>query len=80
MFSITVRDHIMVAHSFRGEVFGPARQRAAPAAALHRWYTDEALRRRLRERARQRRPTLPTSDETAGRIRAVLERQWGEFA
>ncbi|MGW2552538.1 6-pyruvoyl trahydropterin synthase family protein [Streptomyces sp. NPDC001635] len=24
MFSITVRDHIMVAHSFRGEVFGPA--------------------------------------------------------
>lgn len=25
MFSVTVRDHIMVAHSFRGEVFGPAR-------------------------------------------------------
>ncbi|GAA2360606.1 6-carboxytetrahydropterin synthase [Saccharopolyspora halophila] len=24
MFSITVRDHVMVAHSFRGEVFGPA--------------------------------------------------------
>ena len=24
MFSITVRDHIMVAHSFRGAVFGPA--------------------------------------------------------
>ncbi|MFF0206088.1 6-pyruvoyl tetrahydropterin synthase family protein [Streptomyces sp. NPDC005017] len=24
MFSITVRDHIMIAHSFRGEVFGPA--------------------------------------------------------
>lgn len=24
MFRITVRDHIMVAHSFRGEVFGPA--------------------------------------------------------
>lgn len=24
MFSLTVRDHIMVAHSFRGEVFGPA--------------------------------------------------------
>ena len=28
MFSVTVRDHMMVAHSFRGEVFGPA-QRAA---------------------------------------------------
>ncbi|WP_410583009.1 6-pyruvoyl trahydropterin synthase family protein [Amycolatopsis sp. lyj-108] len=26
MFSITVRDHVMVAHSFRGEVFGPARR------------------------------------------------------
>ncbi|MGE3287108.1 MAG: 6-pyruvoyl tetrahydropterin synthase family protein [Pseudonocardia sp.] len=24
MFSITVRDHVMVAHSFRGDVFGPA--------------------------------------------------------
>jgi 6-pyruvoyl-tetrahydropterin synthase len=26
LFSVTVRDHIMIAHSFRGEVFGPARQ------------------------------------------------------
>ncbi|GAB3986474.1 6-carboxytetrahydropterin synthase [Plantactinospora veratri] len=26
MFSITVRDHIMIAHSFRGEVFGPAQK------------------------------------------------------
>ncbi len=26
MFSVTVRDHMMVAHSFRGEVFGPAQQ------------------------------------------------------
>jgi len=24
VFRVTVRDHIMVAHSFRGEVFGPA--------------------------------------------------------
>ena len=24
MFSVTVRDHVMVAHSFRGAVFGPA--------------------------------------------------------
>ena len=24
MFRVTVRDHIMIAHSFRGEVFGPA--------------------------------------------------------
>jgi 6-pyruvoyltetrahydropterin/6-carboxytetrahydropterin synthase len=26
MFRLTVRDHIMVAHSFRGEVFGPAQR------------------------------------------------------
>jgi 6-pyruvoyl-tetrahydropterin synthase len=26
LFSITVRDHIMIAHSFRGEVFGPAQK------------------------------------------------------
>lgn len=26
MFSLTVRDHIMVAHSFTGEVFGPAQR------------------------------------------------------
>ena len=25
MFSVTVRDHMMIAHSLRGEVFGPAR-------------------------------------------------------
>ena len=24
MYSVTVRDHMMIAHSFRGEVFGPA--------------------------------------------------------
>jgi len=26
LFSVTVRDHIMIAHSFSGEVFGPARK------------------------------------------------------
>jgi 6-pyruvoyl-tetrahydropterin synthase len=26
MFRLTVRDHIMVAHSFKGEVFGPAQR------------------------------------------------------
>lgn len=26
MFSLTVRDHLMIAHSFRGEVFGPAQR------------------------------------------------------
>jgi 6-pyruvoyl-tetrahydropterin synthase len=26
LFSVTVRDHMMIAHSFRGAVFGPAQQ------------------------------------------------------
>lgn len=26
MFSVSVRDHLMVAHSFRGDVFGPAQR------------------------------------------------------
>jgi 6-pyruvoyl-tetrahydropterin synthase len=26
VFSLTVRDHMMIAHSFRGEVFGPAQR------------------------------------------------------
>ncbi|GAB3730103.1 6-pyruvoyl trahydropterin synthase family protein [Nocardiopsis nanhaiensis] len=40
MFSVTVRDHLMVAHSFRGEVFGPAQ-------ALHgaTFVVDLTLRR-----------------------------------
>ena len=26
MYSLTVRDHVMIAHSFQGEVFGPAQR------------------------------------------------------
>ena len=26
MYSVTVRDHMMIAHSFKGEVFGPAQR------------------------------------------------------
>lgn len=53
---------------------------AALAAALRRWYADEALRRRLRDRARQRRLTLTAWDETARRMQAVLDWLWGESA
>jgi 6-pyruvoyl-tetrahydropterin synthase len=41
LFSITVRDHVMVAHSFRGAVFGPA-QRLHGATFL----VDATFRRR----------------------------------
>ncbi|HQZ03684.1 MAG TPA: 6-carboxytetrahydropterin synthase, partial [Thauera sp.] len=26
MYALTVRDHIMIAHSFNGEIFGPAQR------------------------------------------------------
>jgi 6-pyruvoyl-tetrahydropterin synthase len=41
VFSVTVRDHIMVAHSLRGDVFGPAQQ-------LHgaTYVVDASFRRR----------------------------------
>jgi 6-pyruvoyltetrahydropterin/6-carboxytetrahydropterin synthase len=41
MFALTVRDHIMIAHSFRGEIFGPA-QRVHGATFV----VDLELRRR----------------------------------
>jgi 6-pyruvoyltetrahydropterin/6-carboxytetrahydropterin synthase len=40
MFSVSVRDHVMIAHSFRGEVFGPA-QRLHGAT----WLVEIELRR-----------------------------------
>ena len=40
MYSVSVRDHFMIAHSFRGEVFGPA-QRLHGAT----YVVDLALRR-----------------------------------
>ncbi|MBI3503487.1 MAG: 6-carboxytetrahydropterin synthase [Proteobacteria bacterium] len=36
MYSLTVQDHIMVAHSFKGEIFGPA-QRVHGATFVVEW-------------------------------------------
>lgn len=41
LFSITVRDHVMIAHSLRGEVFGPAQQRHGAT-----YLVDATFRRR----------------------------------
>jgi 6-pyruvoyltetrahydropterin/6-carboxytetrahydropterin synthase len=45
MYSVTVRDHIMIAHSLRGEVFGPA-------ARLHgaTYIVDVEFKRRALDR------------------------------
>lgn len=36
MYSLTVQDHIMIAHSFKGEIFGPA-QRVHGATFVIEW-------------------------------------------
>ncbi|HZB48610.1 MAG TPA: 6-carboxytetrahydropterin synthase [Mycobacteriales bacterium] len=43
MFSVTVRDHIMVAHSFRGEVFGPAQRLHGATFVVDATFRRESL-------------------------------------
>jgi 6-pyruvoyl-tetrahydropterin synthase len=43
VFSVTVRDHIMIAHSFRGEVFGPAQQLHGATYVVDVTFEREAL-------------------------------------
>jgi len=66
MYSVTVRDHFMIAHSFKGEVFGPAQ-------ALHgaTYNVDVEFKR----------PTLDPDGIVVdiGRATAVLAEVLGEF-
>lgn len=42
MFSVAVRDHVMIAHSFKGEVFGPAqRLHGATYVVDAEWFASE---------------------------------------
>lgn len=43
MFSLTVCDHIMIAHSFRGDVFGPAQRRHGATYAVEAEFRSHAL-------------------------------------
>ncbi len=43
MFSVTVRDHIMIAHSMRGEVFGPAQRLHGATFIVDATFRREAL-------------------------------------
>ncbi|KRF36089.1 6-pyruvoyl trahydropterin synthase family protein [Nocardioides sp. Soil805] len=43
MFEVTVRDHMMVAHSFRGEVFGPARRMHGATFVVDATFRGEVL-------------------------------------
>ena len=45
MFSLTVRDHIMVAHSFTGEVFGPAQRLHGATFVVDATFRGESLDR-----------------------------------
>jgi len=43
VFGVTVRDHMMVAHSFRGEVFGPAQRLHGATLVVDATFRGEAL-------------------------------------
>ena len=43
VFSVTVRDHMMIAHSFRGEVFGPAQRLHGATYVIDATFRRETL-------------------------------------
>ena len=43
MFRVTVRDHMMIAHSFRGEVFGPAQRLHGATFVVDATFRAQAL-------------------------------------
>jgi 6-pyruvoyl-tetrahydropterin synthase len=43
MFHVTVRDHVMIAHSLRGEVFGPAQRLHGATYAVEATFRSESL-------------------------------------
>lgn len=43
MFSVTVRDHVMIAHSLHGEVFGPAQRLHGATFIVDATFRREAL-------------------------------------
>ena len=43
MFNVTVRDHVMIAHSLRGEVFGPAQRLHGATYVVDATFRREAL-------------------------------------
>lgn len=43
MFGVTVRDHMMVAHSFRGDVFGPAQRLHGATFVVDATFRGESL-------------------------------------
>ena len=63
MFSVTVRDHMMIAHSFRGEAFGPAQ-------ALHgaTYIVDATFRREQLDED----PTLAGMNTTTEALAQVI--------
>jgi 6-pyruvoyl-tetrahydropterin synthase len=43
MFSVTIRDHIMIAHSLTGEVFGPAQRLHGATYIVDATFRSEAI-------------------------------------
>ena len=43
MYSVTVRDHVMIAHSLRGDVFGPAQRLHGATYVIDATFSGESL-------------------------------------
>ena len=43
MFAVEVRDHVMIAHSFRGEMFGPAQALHGATLVIDAGFLAETL-------------------------------------
>ena len=54
MYSVGVRDHVMIAHSFQGEVFGPAQKLHGATFVIDCEFRAEKLMRRRQHRGRHR--------------------------
>ena len=63
MYSVTVRDHMMIAHSFRGEVFGPAQQLHGATYVVDATFRRDAL---------DADNVVVDIDQAAGALRAVV--------
>jgi 6-pyruvoyl-tetrahydropterin synthase len=66
VFSVTVRDHVMIAHSLRGEVFGPAQRLHGATYVVDATFHREAL-------------DADSIVVDIGRAREVLQAVLGEF-
>ena len=75
MFRVNVRDHVMIAHSLRGEVFGPAQQLHGATYVVDATFAGEQLDADLNYRNLDEAPALAGQNTTTEALsRLVADR------